>query len=82
MGTSDRLKKIIVEVLDDPSVEYGDDLSTANCGAWDSVATVRIVLSVEQEFGVRFTTAEVAEVNSVGKLHELLGKYRLIESQQ
>jgi acyl carrier protein len=75
MNNSNRLKQIILEVLDDPSIEYSDGLSTANCGVWDSVATVRIVLAVEQEFGVRFTTDEVAEVHSVSELRALLARY-------
>ncbi len=79
MSADDRLKQIVLEVLDDPSVDYSDALSTANCGAWDSVATVRIVLSVEQEFGVRFTTDEVAEVHGVGQLKSLLAQYGALD---
>ena len=47
----------------------------ASCEAWDSVATVQIVLEVEQEFAVRFTTDEVAGVRGVADLLHLLGRY-------
>ena len=75
MNTRDRVKKIIEEILSDPEVSFSDDLSMSNCAAWDSVATVQIVLAVEQEFNVRFTTAEVAELNSVRGLLDLLARY-------
>jgi len=40
---------------------------------WDSVAMVQIVLATEQEFGVRFTTDEVASIKSAGDMLKLLG---------
>lgn len=73
MNARGRLRRIILEVLDDPEVEFSDALSMGTCSAWDSVAMVQIVLAVEQEFDVRFTTDEVAEMRGVGYLLERLG---------
>lgn len=75
MTVRERLKTIVMDVLTEPGVEFSDELSMENCSAWDSVATVQIVLAVEQEFDVRFTTNEVAEVHSVRDLLGLLGRY-------
>ena len=70
-----RLQKIFREIFDDSGLQLTDDLSMKNFPAWDSVATVQIVLATEAEFGVRFTTDEVAKVRSVAELLRLLGKY-------
>ena len=67
-----KLRKIVLGVLDDPDIEFNDALSTANCSAWDSVAMVQIVLATEEEFEVRFTTNEIADLHSVGDLVKLL----------
>jgi acyl carrier protein len=75
MSTRAKTQKIVEEVLADPTVTFSDELSMSNCAAWDSVATVQIVLAVEQEFDVRFTTAEVAELRSIRGLLELLARY-------
>jgi acyl carrier protein len=75
MSTRARVQKIVEEVLADPAVQFSDELSMSNCSAWDSVGTVQMVLAVEQEFEVRFTTSEVAELNSVRGLFELLARY-------
>jgi acyl carrier protein len=75
MSTRSRVQTIVEEVLADPTVTFSDDLSMSNCAAWDSVATVQIVLAVEQEFDVRFTTAEVADLKSIRGLMDLLAKY-------
>ena len=75
MSTRERLQRIVLEVLDDPRIVFSEDLSMANCEAWDSVATVQIVLEVEQEFAVRFTTDEVAGVRGVADLWHLLERH-------
>jgi len=63
-----RLQKIFREVFDDPSLTITPDFSMAAYPDWDSVATVNIVLATEAEFGIRFTTEEVAGVRSVADL--------------
>jgi acyl carrier protein len=80
MSVRARVQNIVEEVLADPTAKFSDELSMGNCAAWDSVATVQIVLAVEQEFDVRFTTAEVAELRSVRGLFELLARYGHAES--
>jgi acyl carrier protein len=75
MNARQRLQKIIEGILADPEIEYSEELSMANCGEWDSVATVQIVLALEQEFNVRFTTNEVAGVQGVRDLLQLLRQY-------
>ena len=64
----DRLERIFQEVFDDPSIRLTPDFSPATYGAWDSVAMVMLVLSIESEFGIRFTTNQVAGIRSVRDL--------------
>jgi len=65
MTTLDRLQTIFQDVLDDPSIQLTSEFSPAAHGDWDSVATVRLVLSIENEFNIRFTTDQVASIKSV-----------------
>lgn len=44
----------------------------SNTPAWDSLATVYIVLAAEAEFGMRFTTDEVAAIRSVADILGML----------
>jgi acyl carrier protein len=39
---------------------------------WDSVVHLNLILALESEFGVRFATAEIPQLNSVGKLRARL----------
>ena len=68
-----RLQSIFREVFDQPSLELTPELSPATLPEWDSVAMVQLVLATEQEFGVRFTTEEVASFKSAGDMLKALG---------
>ena len=39
---------------------------------WDSLAHVRLMLTVERSFGVKFTAAEIGRMKNVGDLVALL----------
>jgi acyl carrier protein len=67
-----RLQEIFREVLDQPELHLTEDFSMADCAAWDSVATVQIVLAAESAFGVRVPTESVATLQRVGELLALL----------
>jgi acyl carrier protein len=72
MTTIEKLQSIFQDVFDDPSIRLTSELSPATYPDWDSVATVNLVLSVESEFGVRFTTDQVAGIKSVQNLLDVL----------
>jgi acyl carrier protein len=67
-----RLQNVFREVFDQPTLEVTPELSPASLPAWDSVAMVQIVLAAEQEFGLRFSTDEVASVKSAGDILRLI----------
>jgi acyl carrier protein len=67
-----RLQTIFREVFADPALVITDETAVANLPDWDSVATVQLVLAIESEYGIRFTTDEVAGVRSVGDILAIL----------
>ena len=77
MSTLFRLQSIFRDVFSDPKMVLNEDTSTANVAEWDSVAMVHIVLAAEAEFGVRFTTDEVATISSVADLIRCLERHQL-----
>ncbi len=75
MSIENRLRKVVLGILAEPGIDFGDSLSPANCAAWDSVAMIQIMLALEEEFEVRFTTDEIASVENVGALRTLLANH-------
>jgi acyl carrier protein len=62
------LTRIFQEVFDDEGIVLTPATGPDQLADWDSVAQVKLVLSVEMEFGIRFTTDEVAGMHSVGDI--------------
>ena len=43
---------------------------------WDSVATINIIVALEEEFGIKFKLKDVQEVNTVKDFVELIEAYK------
>jgi acyl carrier protein len=62
------LQDVFRQVFDDDTLAVTADTSRNDVADWDSVAHVKIVLSLEEEFAVRFTEDEVSSAQTVGDL--------------
>lgn len=68
-----KLNEIFRDVFDDDSIVLRDDLTARHVKGWDSIANIRLMLSIEREFGFRFATGEISELRNVGELvHAIL----------
>jgi len=67
-----KLQRIFRDAFDDPTLVVTREFSMSSYPDWDSVATVGIVLATEEEFGIRFTTDEVASTHSVADLLKIV----------
>lgn len=70
----ERLERIFHEVFDDPGIRLTPETHAADIDGWDSVAQVKLILSIEEEFGVCFDTDEVAGLERVGDVLKALEK--------
>jgi acyl carrier protein len=67
-----RLQLIFREVFEDDSLILADDLSQQTYGDWDSFHQVKLVIAIEEEFGIKFSTDEVVSNTSVAGIREVL----------
>jgi len=67
-----RLTRVFRDVFDDEALEVAESTSARDVPAWDSLAQVKLVIAVEQEFGVKFTTSEIGSWSNVGDLKRAL----------
>ena len=67
-----RIQQAMREVFDDDHLLVTDDLSMDTFPDWDSLSQVKLVIALQEEFGVDFQTEEVLEATSVAKLKSLL----------
>lgn len=67
-----RLTAALRDALDNDNVVATPDLTAKQVRGWDSLAHIRIVLSVEESFGVRFSASEVSRLANVGEFVRLI----------
>jgi acyl carrier protein len=67
-----RLTGIFRTLFNDPGLELRDDLTARDVAGWDSLNHVNLMILIEEEFGVRFSTGEVSALQDVGELRRLL----------
>jgi acyl carrier protein len=65
MQLIDSIQSIFQEIFDDPKLEVRPSTSAKDIPGWDSVAQLKIVLAIEEAFGTRFRSSEIAELHSV-----------------
>jgi acyl carrier protein len=66
------LTQIFRDVFDDDNIALRPDLSAKDVDAWDSLTHIRLILTVEREFHIKFTVTEVGELKNVGELVALI----------
>ena len=71
----ERITEVVRDELDDGEVVLTPDTKARDVEGWDSLAHVRIVVAVEQAFGVQFDMADITSLDSVGDLVALVGKF-------
>jgi acyl carrier protein len=67
-----QLAEIFKDVFDEESIEVTPDLSAKDVEGWDSLTHIRLVLTIEKAFKIRFTTSEIGKLENVGGLVALI----------
>ena len=67
-----RLAPIFRDVFDDDSLELNPNMTASDVPEWDSLSHIRLIVSVEKELDIRFTTAEIASLDNVGQFVALV----------
>jgi acyl carrier protein len=67
-----KLEPIFQEVFDMPELKLNGAMNAADVEGWDSLAHIRLVVTVEQSLGVQFSTAEISELKNVGEFADLI----------
>jgi acyl carrier protein len=69
----DKLTVIFRDVFDSPDLEV-EHLTRRNFPEWDSLAHVKLIIGIEEEFDVKFTIDQVANISSVEEFRRLLAE--------
>jgi acyl carrier protein len=67
-----RLQEIFEDVFDEDAVVVTPDLTAKDVDGWDSLTHIRLMLTVEKAFRIKFSTSEIGKLENVGDLVNLI----------
>jgi acyl carrier protein len=68
----ERLTEILRDIFDDDSISVTPELSAKVVDGWDSLTHIRLMLTVEKAFKIKFSTSEIGGLKEVGDLVALI----------
>jgi acyl carrier protein len=67
-----KLSEIFADVFDEDSIQLTPQLSAKDVDGWDSLTHIRLMLTVEKAFKIKFSTSEIGKLENVGDLAALI----------
>jgi acyl carrier protein len=67
-----KIQGVIRDELNDPEMVIGEKTRASDVSGWDSLTHIQIIVGVERKFGFRLKASEVAQLEDVGSLIDLV----------
>ena len=67
-----QLETLFANILREPVDKMNDETSPRNSRNWDSLKHIELVMAVEATYSVQFSMPEIASLNSLGNVRQLL----------
>jgi acyl carrier protein len=68
----EQLRDVFRTIFNIPDLEIEDDLTAKKVPGWDSFNHINLMMLIEAEFNIRFTSAEIVSLKNVGELKALM----------
>jgi acyl carrier protein len=69
------IQNVFRDVFDDDSLVISRETTAADVEQWDSLMHVTLMVHLERQFGIRFSSSEVADLKNVGELVDLVTRH-------
>lgn len=66
------LTPILREVFDNDDVVATPSLTADLVQGWDSLTHIRLLVAIEEEFGIEFSAGEINDLKNIGELAALI----------
>ena len=67
-----QLTEIFRDIFDDESLELRPGLTATDVPEWDSFNHINLIVAIEARFKIKFQTAELEAMQTVGHLSDLI----------
>jgi acyl carrier protein len=72
MNVRDKLANSFCRVFELDEIVLKDEMTANDVPGWDSLAHINLIMDIEEEFNVRFTVDDIADLKNVGEMIQLL----------
>ncbi|HET8840913.1 MAG TPA: acyl carrier protein [Ktedonobacteraceae bacterium] len=69
---SPQLIKIVVQVFNLPETSLTPEIGLGDLDAWDSLGHLRLMMELEHEFHIRFSTTQLRQLTSLMEIQDAL----------
>jgi acyl carrier protein len=63
-----KMTEILRDIFEDPDLAVTAETNAKSVPGWDSMAQVKVLMAVEEEFDMRFSSREMDKLRNVGDL--------------
>ncbi len=63
-----QINEIAKDVFDDENIVLAENTTANDVEDWDSITHVQLLFSVEKQFGIKFTSSEIAKFKNIGEI--------------
>lgn len=67
-----RVTTVMREVFDRDDLQFSDCLAPGSPDAWDSLSHIRLLRALEQEFGLRFTSEDLDDLDNSAEILDVV----------
>lgn len=72
----DKIRTIVAEALRLPAERIGADAAIGTVPNWDSTAHMRMMIALEDEFGIELDESRMVEMTSLAKIRSTVAELR------
>lgn len=63
-----KLTGVFRDVFNDPSIQINEMTTSADVPSWDSLNQIKLILTCENEFGIRLKPRDINALSNVGEM--------------
>lgn len=72
MNIEQRVKQVFAELFEKELDEIENTLEMDDVKEWDSLMHIQLILALEKEFSIKFTTQQILDMKSIAAIIEII----------